>query len=78
MLLKFFLRYPELMGRFGHCILQLWFSCEDYSQTESEDAATTLSSGFSDASNNLNSLLCMLKCNPSALLVLLVCSLFFA
>ncbi|KAJ6659022.1 hypothetical protein lerEdw1_019659 [Lerista edwardsae] len=71
MLLKFFLRYPELMGRFGHCILQLWFSCEDYSQTESEDAATTLCSGFSDSSNNLNSLLCMLKCNPSALLVLL-------
>ncbi|XP_066490300.1 meiosis inhibitor protein 1 [Tiliqua scincoides] len=71
LLLKFFLHYPELMGRFGHCILQLWFSCEDYNQNESEDADTTLSSEFSDSSNNLNSLLCMLKCNPSALLVLL-------
>ncbi|XP_053110202.1 meiosis inhibitor protein 1 isoform X3 [Hemicordylus capensis] len=71
LLLNFFLRYPELMGRFGHRILQLWFSCEDYSQTESEDDVVMLSGGFSESPSNFNSFLCMLKDNPSALLVLL-------
>ncbi|KAM6435982.1 meiosis inhibitor protein 1 isoform 4-T4 [Liasis olivaceus] len=71
LVLKFFLQYPDLMGRFGHCILQLWFSCEDFSQIEYEDAATKGSVGFPDSSNNFNSLLCMLKDNPSAILVLL-------
>uniref|UniRef100_A0A670K1F0 Meiotic double-stranded break formation protein 1 n=1 Tax=Podarcis muralis TaxID=64176 RepID=A0A670K1F0_PODMU len=71
LLLNFFLRYPELMGRFGHRILHLWLSCEDYSHTESEDTDKRLSAGFSDSLNNFNSLLCMLKGNPSALLVLL-------
>lgn len=72
LLLKFFLQYPDLMGRFGYSILQLWFSCEDFSQTEYEDAATRGPGGFSDSSNNFNSLICMLKANPSAILVLLV------
>lgn len=76
LLLNFFLRYPELMGRFGHRILHLWLSCEDYSHTESEDTDKRLSAGFSDSLNNFNSLLCMLKGNPSALLVLLVCNIF--
>ncbi|XP_015274646.1 PREDICTED: meiosis inhibitor protein 1 [Gekko japonicus] len=71
LLLKFFLSYPELMGRFGHRILQIWFSCEDYSQIESQDAVTRINAGFSDTSNYFNSFLCMLKDNPSALLVLL-------
>ncbi|XP_007435750.1 meiosis inhibitor protein 1, partial [Python bivittatus] len=71
LVLKFFLQYPDLMGRFGHCILQLWFSCEDFSKIEYEDAATKGSVGFPDSSNNFNSLLCMLKDNPSAILVLL-------
>ncbi|CAI5785923.1 inhibitor 1 [Podarcis lilfordi] len=71
LLLNFFLRYPEFMGRFGHRILHLWLSCEDYSHTESEDTDKRLSAGFSDSLNNFNSLLCMLKGNPSALLVLL-------
>ncbi|XP_058047648.1 meiosis inhibitor protein 1 [Ahaetulla prasina] len=71
LLLKFFLQYPDLMGRFGHCILQLWFSYEDFSQTEYEDAATRGSVDFSDSSINFNSLICLLKANPSAVLVLL-------
>ncbi|KAH0616842.1 hypothetical protein JD844_028266 [Phrynosoma platyrhinos] len=71
LMLKFFLNYPELMKRFGHCILQLWFSCEDYSQIESEDAVTSGSAGFLQSYHNLNSLLSMLKGNFSALLVLL-------
>lgn len=72
LLLKFFLQYPDLMGRFGHCILQLWFSYEDFSQTEYEDTATRGSVDFSDSSINFNSLICLLKANPSAILVLLV------
>ncbi|KAL7982457.1 hypothetical protein Chor_010055 [Crotalus horridus] len=71
LLLKFFLQYPDLMGRFGYSILQLWFSCENFSQTEYEDVATRGSGGFSDSSNNFNSLISMLKANPSAILVLL-------
>ncbi|XP_077195472.1 meiosis inhibitor protein 1 isoform X1 [Paroedura picta] len=70
LLLKFFLFYPELMGRFGHRILQLWFLCEDYSQFESQNAVPSINARF-DSSNYLNSFLCMLKDNPSALLVLL-------
>ncbi|XP_062990721.1 meiosis inhibitor protein 1 [Elgaria multicarinata webbii] len=71
LLLKFFLHYPELMGRFGHHILRLWFSCEDYSQIESKDVVTKNFAGGSNALNNFRSLLSMLKDNPSALLVLL-------
>ncbi|XP_044311111.1 meiosis inhibitor protein 1 [Varanus komodoensis] len=75
LLLKFFLRYPELMGRFGHHILRLWFSCEDYSQIGSEDVTRDFAS-FSDGLNNFRSLLSLLKGNLNALLVLLdlVCS----
>ncbi|XP_048357496.1 meiosis inhibitor protein 1 [Sphaerodactylus townsendi] len=70
-LLNFFLFYPELMGRFGHYIFQLWFSCEDHDQTGFQDAVSRINAGFSDDSNYFNSFLCMLKDNPSALLVLL-------
>ncbi|KAJ7330028.1 hypothetical protein JRQ81_016202 [Phrynocephalus forsythii] len=70
-LLKFFLRYPELMARFGHHILQLWFVCEDYSQIEPENAVTSDAADFSHSTNNFRSLLSMLKGNPNALLVLL-------
>ncbi|NXA62045.1 MEII1 protein, partial [Mohoua ochrocephala] len=71
LLLKFFLRYPELMGRFGHQILQLWFSWEDCKQTEAEEA-----SGASDQLSSANPLLPILKSNSSILLILLdlVCS----
>ncbi|NWV46185.1 MEII1 protein, partial [Daphoenositta chrysoptera] len=72
LLLKFFLRYPELMGRFGHQVLQLWFSWEDCKQTEAEEADF----GTSDQLNSANPLLPILKSNSSILLILLdlVCS----
>uniref|UniRef100_A0A8C9MSL2 Meiotic double-stranded break formation protein 1 n=1 Tax=Serinus canaria TaxID=9135 RepID=A0A8C9MSL2_SERCA len=72
LLVKFFLRYPELMGRFGHQVLQLWFSWEDCKQTEVEEADF----GSSDQLNSANPLLPILKSNSSILLILLdlVCS----
>uniref|UniRef100_A0A8U8BD27 Uncharacterized protein n=1 Tax=Geospiza parvula TaxID=87175 RepID=A0A8U8BD27_GEOPR len=72
LLLKFFLRYPELMGRFGHQVLQLWFSWEDCKQTEAEEGDF----GSSDQLNSANPLLPILKSNSSILLILLdlVCS----
>ncbi|KFM02206.1 Meiosis inhibitor protein 1, partial [Aptenodytes forsteri] len=72
LLLKFFLRYPELMGRFGHQVLQLWFSWGDCKQTETEEAGF----GMSDQLNSANPLLPILKSNSSILLILLdlVCS----
>ncbi|NXY17795.1 MEII1 protein, partial [Atrichornis clamosus] len=72
LLLKFFLCYPELMGRFGHQVLQLWFSWDDCKQTEAEEADL----GTSDQLNSANPLLPILKSNSSILLILLdlVCS----
>ncbi|NXV08213.1 MEII1 protein, partial [Cettia cetti] len=72
LLLKFFLRYPELMGRFGHQVLQLWFSWEDYKQTEAEK----VDFGTSNQLNSADPLLPILKSNSSILLILLdlVCS----
>ncbi|NXG32549.1 MEII1 protein, partial [Dromaius novaehollandiae] len=72
LLLNFFLRYPELMGRFGHQVLQLWFSWEDCNQTETEEAGF----GMSDQLKSANPLLPILKSNSSILLILLdlVCS----
>ncbi|XP_034631052.1 meiosis inhibitor protein 1 isoform X3 [Trachemys scripta elegans] len=71
LLLKFFLRYSEFMGRFGRRILQLWFSWEDYSQIETEDAVSGLSSGLPDYPNSFTTLLHILKGNSSVLLILL-------
>ncbi|KFQ90030.1 Meiosis inhibitor protein 1, partial [Phoenicopterus ruber ruber] len=72
LLMKFFLHYPELMGRFGHQVLQLWFSWRHCKQTETEEAGF----GVSDQLNSANPLLPILKSNSSILLILLdlVCS----
>ncbi|XP_014819226.1 PREDICTED: meiosis inhibitor protein 1 [Calidris pugnax] len=72
LLLKFFLHYPELTGRFGHQVLQLWFSWGDCKQTETEEAGF----GVSDQLDTANPLLPILKSNSSILLILLdlVCS----
>ncbi|XP_051492886.1 meiosis inhibitor protein 1 [Apus apus] len=72
LLLKFFLHYPELMGRFGHQVLQLWFSWGEHKRTETEEAGL----GTSDQLNSTNPLLPILKSNSSILLILLdlVCS----
>ncbi|NWJ11524.1 MEII1 protein, partial [Crypturellus undulatus] len=72
LLLSFFLRYPEFMGRFGHQVLQLWFSREDCSQSEAEQAGFDMSEQL----KRTNPLLPILKSNSSILLILLdlVCS----
>ncbi|NXO59040.1 MEII1 protein, partial [Aramus guarauna] len=72
LLLKFLLRYPELMGRFGHQVLQLWFSWGDCKQTETEEAGFSVS----DQLNSADPLLPILKSNSSILLILLdlICS----
>ncbi|XP_058718432.1 meiosis inhibitor protein 1-like [Poecile atricapillus] len=72
LLLKFFLSYSELMGKFGHQILQLWFSWEDCKHSEAEEGDF----GTSDQLNSANPLLPILKSNSSILLILLdlVCS----
>ncbi|XP_056197674.1 meiosis inhibitor protein 1 [Falco biarmicus] len=72
LLLKFFLHYPELMGRFGRQVLQLWFSWGDCKQPETEEAGF----GVSDQLNSVNLVLPILKSNSSILLILLdlVCS----
>ncbi|XP_065533161.1 LOW QUALITY PROTEIN: meiosis inhibitor protein 1 [Lathamus discolor] len=72
LLLKFFLCYPELMGRFGHQVLQLWFSWGDCKQTGIEEDGF----GMSDQLSSVNPLLPILKSNSSILLILLdlVCS----
>ncbi|NWV82347.1 MEII1 protein, partial [Dasyornis broadbenti] len=72
LLLKLLLHHPELMGRFGHQVLQLWFSWEDCKQTDAEEAGF----GTSDVLNCANPLLPILKSNSSILLILLdlVCS----
>ncbi|XP_027740818.1 meiosis inhibitor protein 1 isoform X2 [Empidonax traillii] len=66
-LLKFFLHYPELMGRFGHQVLQLWFSWGDCKQTEGEEPDFDTS----DELNSASPLLPILKSNSSILLILL-------
>ncbi|XP_074866311.1 meiosis inhibitor protein 1 [Carettochelys insculpta] len=71
LLLKFFLRYSELMGRYGHQILQLWFSWEDYSQIENEDSVSGLSPRLPDYPNSFTALFHILKGNSSVLLILL-------
>ncbi|XP_063178615.1 meiosis inhibitor protein 1 [Chroicocephalus ridibundus] len=72
LLMKFFLHYPELTGRFGHQVLQLWFSWGDCKQAETEEAGF----GVSDQLSSANPLLPILKSNSSILLILLdlVCS----
>ncbi|NXA39432.1 MEII1 protein, partial [Eudromia elegans] len=72
LLLSFFLHYPEFMGRFGHQVLQLWFSREDCNQIEAEQAGFDVSEQLKRA----NPLLHIMKNNSSILLILLdlVCS----
>ncbi|XP_008935924.1 PREDICTED: meiosis inhibitor protein 1 [Merops nubicus] len=72
LLVKFFLHYPELLGRFGHQVLQLWFSWGDCKQTEAEGDGL----GSAEQLSSANPLLPILKSNPSILLILLdlVCS----
>ncbi|CAK7297211.1 Meiosis inhibitor protein 1 [Vulpes lagopus] len=69
LLLKFFLSYPELMSRFGHRVLELWFSWEESSYEELDDVP---SAGQSPLPASLAALFHMLRSSPSILLILLL------
>uniref|UniRef100_H0X5X1 Meiotic double-stranded break formation protein 1 n=2 Tax=Otolemur garnettii TaxID=30611 RepID=H0X5X1_OTOGA len=68
LLLNFFLSYPELMSRFGHHILELWFSWEESSYEELDDVP---SAGEPMLPTSLASLFQILRSSPSILLILL-------
>ncbi|XP_006150782.1 meiosis inhibitor protein 1 [Tupaia chinensis] len=68
LLLRFFLMYPELMSRFGHRVLELWFSWEERSHEELDDG---LSAGQLTLPTNLTVLFQMLRSSLSILLILL-------
>lgn len=69
LLLRFFLLYPELMSRFGHRVLELWFSWEESSYEELDDVP---SAGQSPLPASITALFHMLRSSPSILLILLV------
>ncbi|GAB5574308.1 meiosis inhibitor protein 1 isoform X3 [Prionailurus iriomotensis] len=73
LLLRFFLLYPELMSRFGHRVLELWFSWEESSYEELDDVS---SAGQSPLPASLAALFYMLRSSPSILLILLRMDLF--
>ncbi|KAI5942851.1 Meiosis inhibitor protein 1 [Manis javanica] len=68
LLLRFFLLYPELMSRFGHHVLELWFSWEDSSCEELDNVP---SAGQSTLPASLAALFLILRSTPSILLILL-------
>ncbi|XP_044918379.1 meiosis inhibitor protein 1 isoform X4 [Felis catus] len=68
LLLRFFLLYPELMSRFGHRVLELWFSWEESSYEELDDVSSV---GQSPLPASLAALFYMLRSSPSILLILL-------
>lgn len=69
LLLRFFLSYPELMSRFGHRVLELWFSWEESSYEELDDIP---SAGQPTLPASLAALFHILRSSPSILLILLV------
>lgn len=68
-LLRLFLLYPELMSRFGHRVLDLWFSWEESSYEELDDVS---SGGQPTLPASLAVLFHILRSSPSILLILLV------
>ncbi|XP_060163058.1 meiosis inhibitor protein 1 isoform X2 [Globicephala melas] len=68
LLLRLFLLYPELMSRFGHRVLELWFSWEESICEELDDVA---SAGQPTLPASLAALFHMLRSSPSTLLILL-------
>lgn len=69
LLLRFFLSYPELMSRFGHRVLELWFSWEHGNYEELDDASSTRQFNLPAS---LAVLFQILSSSPSILLILLV------
>ncbi|XP_060045029.1 meiosis inhibitor protein 1 isoform X2 [Erinaceus europaeus] len=68
LLLRLFLMYPELMSRFGHRVLELWFSWEENSCEELNDVPTLEKSSLPAS---VIALFHMLRSSPSILLILL-------
>ncbi|XP_014390581.1 PREDICTED: meiosis inhibitor protein 1 isoform X2 [Myotis brandtii] len=68
LLLRFFLLYPELMSRFGHRVLELWFSWEESSYEELDDVPAA---GQPTLPASLAALFHILRSSPSILLILL-------
>ncbi|EHB11264.1 Meiosis inhibitor protein 1 [Heterocephalus glaber] len=67
LLLKFFLLYPELMSRFGHRVLELWFSWEHSSYEELDDVPLAVQLNLPAS---LAALFQILRSSPSILLIL--------
>ncbi|XP_076767806.1 meiosis inhibitor protein 1 isoform X1 [Arvicanthis niloticus] len=68
LMLRLFLVYPGLMSRFGHRVLELWFSWEESGYENLDDDA---SPGRTIFPTNLAALFWMLRSTPSVLLILL-------
>ncbi|CAH6791246.1 Mei1 [Phodopus roborovskii] len=68
LLLRFFLVYPVLMSRFGHRVLELWFSREECSYENLDDDS---SPGHTIFPTNLAALFQTFRSTPSSLLILL-------
>ena len=69
LLLRLFLLHPELMRRFGHCVLELWFSWEERSCEELDGVP---SAGHPTLPASVAALFHILRSSPSILLILLV------
>ncbi|XP_019590004.2 meiosis inhibitor protein 1 [Rhinolophus sinicus] len=68
LLLRLFLLHPELMSRFGHRVLELWFSREESSYEELDDVP---SAGQPMLPASLAALFHIIRSSPSILLILL-------
>ncbi|KAB0399873.1 hypothetical protein E2I00_012891, partial [Balaenoptera physalus] len=68
LVLRLFLLYPELMSRFGHRVLELWFSWEESICEELDNVA---SAGQPTLPASLAALFHVLRSSPSTLLILL-------
>ncbi|KAI4545837.1 hypothetical protein MG293_002392, partial [Ovis ammon polii] len=73
LLLRLFLLHPELMRRFGHRVLELWFSWEESSCEELDGVP---SAGQTTLPASVAALFHILRSSPSILLILLdlICS----
>ncbi|XP_006866927.1 PREDICTED: meiosis inhibitor protein 1 [Chrysochloris asiatica] len=67
-LLRFFLLYPEMMSRFGHRVLEMWFSWEEIHHEELDDVSCVQEPPLPAS---LAALFLIIRSSPSILLMLL-------